>query len=344
MDAKNDQARLMLFLIDWQNNRTASGSHPLVLLSRDWRSPYEFYGYLVRVLEGNIPENVALKAGYTDNENHWLRYAVAQIAAKNNDTTRIEKLLQPVVLSTERKNWLHFLSLVLLEQSQRHKLAKIINMEARSEYQEQIGRFAKKIKESRQELSEHRARLAPLQAKLGQEALPPEARRELLEQILTIDSGNMNLLADLAFYCAMNEEWTKALEYASRFRDLKGRESANRLRVGLLEGVILLHMNLKKEALTTLQTYKSNTKDAWYRLITDCLLNPQNEKSLVEKAGESPEYMITGNVALAFWAEGSGENDKAIDHYREALGSYMDDMIEYAFAVERINRLRQKSQ
>jgi tetratricopeptide (TPR) repeat protein len=186
--------------------------------------------------------------------------------------------------------------------------------------------------------------LAPLQAKLGQEALPTEAKRELLEQILTIEPGDKNLLADLVFYCAMNEDWTKALEYARRFRDLEGRENANRLRVGLLAGEILLHMGRKKEALTTLQNYKSNTKDEWYRLITDCLLNPKIEKSLVEKAGESPEYMITGHVALAFWAEGSGENDKAINHYREALGSYMDDMIEYVFAVERINWLRQKSQ
>ena len=154
----------------------------------------------------------------------------------------------------------------------------------------------------------------------------------------------MNILADLVFYCAMNEEWTKALEYSRRFRNLKGRENANRLRVGLLAGEILLNMGRKKEALTALQNYKKNTKDEWYRLITDCLLDPQNEKSLVEKAGESPEYMLTGHVALAFWAEGSGDKNKAIDHYREALGSYMDDMIEYVFAVERINRLRQKSQ
>jgi len=95
--------------------------------------------------------------------------------------------------------------------------------------------------------------------------------------------------------------------------------------------------------LTELQNYLSNTKDAWYRMISECLLEQQKEKSLVEKAGESPEYVLTGHVALAFWAEGSGDINKAIDHYREALGSYMDDMIEYVFAVERIKRLRQKS-
>jgi S1-C subfamily serine protease len=344
MDAKNDQARLMLFLIDWLVDRPAGRPHRLTLLARDWRSPHEFYGYLVRVLEGNITENVALKAGYTDNERHWLRYAVAQIAAKNNDTTKVEKLLRPVVLGTERKNWLHFLSLVLLEKSQQHKLAAIINMDARSDYRDQLDKFAKKIKESRQELSEHQARLAPLRAKLGQEALPPEAKRELLEQIVTITPGDKNILADLTFYSAMGEDWNKALEYARQFRDLKGRENANRLRVGLMEAEILLHMGQKQEALKAVENYKSDTDDVWYRLISDSLLNPKNEESLLEQAGDNPEYMLTGQLALAFWAEGSGDNNKAINHYREALGSYMDEMIEYAFAVERINKLRQKSQ
>jgi hypothetical protein len=79
-------------------------------------------------------------------------------------------------------------------------------------------------------------------------------------------------------------------------------------------------------------------------LIAECLLGREKTESLAEKAGESPEYVLTGRIALAFWAEGSGNKNKAIDHYREALGSYMDDMIEYVFAMERIKRLRQKSQ
>jgi tetratricopeptide (TPR) repeat protein len=141
----------------------------------------------------------------------------------------------------------------------------------------------------------------------------------------------------------MDEDWNQALEYARRFLNIDGRENAGRLRVGLLSAEILLNMDRKKEALTELRDYFHNTRNEWYRLISECLLEQRNEKSLAEKAGESPEYMLTGHVALAFWAEGSGDKNKAIDHYREALGSYMDDMIEYVFAVERIKRLRQKS-
>ena len=112
----------------------------------------------------------------------------------------------------------------------------------------------------------------------------------------------------------------------------------------MLATEILFNMGRKEDALAQLETFLHNTEAAWYRTIARCLLDQEKEKSLAEKAGESPEFVLTGHAALAFWAEGTGDKDKAIDHYREALGSYMDDMIEYVFAVERIKKLRQKSQ
>ena len=189
-----------------------------------------------------------------------------------------------------------------------------------------------------------RSLLASLQAQLGQDSLAPEAKRALLEQILKIDPADGDLLVEMVFYGAMEEDWASALEYAHKFLSLDGRENAGRLQVGLLTAEILLNMGRKEEALAELENFLHNTEDAWYRSIAQCLLGRETEKSLAEKAGESPEYVLTGRIALAFWAEGSGDKNKAIDHYREALGSYMDDMIEYVFAVERIKRLRQKSQ
>jgi S1-C subfamily serine protease len=343
MDAKNDQARLLLFLIDWMAGRAAASPYRHDLLELDWRSPHEFFGYLVRVLDGKIAEESALRGGYTDEERNWLRFMVSLVAARHNDPTKVEKLLQPVVLETGRENWLHFLSLARLEQTQQNKLGAIGDPEARRQYQEQIDQFAKKLKKSRYELAKRQALLAALRAKFRQDALTSETKRALLEKILDIDSGDGYLLVELAFYCTMDEDWNQALEYARRFLNIDGRENAGRLRVGLLSAEILLNMDRKKEALTELRDYFHNTRNEWYRLISECLLEQRNEKSLAEKAGESPEYMLTGHVALAFWAEGSGDKNKAIDHYREALGSYMDDMIEYVFAVERIKRLRQKS-
>ena len=58
-------------------------------------------------------------------------------------------------------------------------------------------------------------------------------------------------------------------------------------------------------------------------------------------AAESPECVLTARTALGFWAEASGDQNSAVLHYREALGSYMDEMLEYEFAVRRIQSLRQ---
>lgn len=65
---------------------------------------------------------------------------------------------------------------------------------------------------------------------------------------------------------------------------------------------------------------------------------------MTEEAEEGPENLLTAHTALGFWAEGSGDRKKAIKHYKEALGSYMDNRIEYEFSKERIRRLKGRSE
>jgi tetratricopeptide (TPR) repeat protein len=342
MDDKNIQARLLLYLIDWLADRAPTSAYRRGLLNLDWRSPHEFFGYLVRVLEGSIPADSAIKGGTTDEERNWLRYIKALAANGSDPATRAEELLQPVVLTTGRENWLHFLALSRLQGIRQRKLTAMNNPQTRRRYQEDIDQFEQKLLASREELAERQRILAPLQVQAGQEALAPDLKRQLLEQILAIDAGNGDVLVELVFYYAMNEDWARALVSARRYLSLNGRENEGRLRMGLLAAEILAKMDRRQEALAELENYFAQTADPWYRRIADCLLDPQKENSLAEKAGESPEYLLTGHVALAFWAEGKGDKTKAIDNYREALGSYMDDMIEYGFAAERIKMLRNK--
>ena len=211
MDDKNDQARFLLFLIDWMAGRSTASPYRHDLLNLDWRSPHEFFGYLVRILDGTISEDSALGGGYTDVERNWLRYAVALLAAGKNNTARAEKLLQPVVLETGRQNWIHFLALARLEQTQQHVLESTKDPEVRRQYKSQIDQFIKNFEKSRHELAERQAGLAVLRAKLRQDGLAPETKRGLLEKILETDSGNGNLLVQLVFYCTMDEDWQQAL-------------------------------------------------------------------------------------------------------------------------------------
>jgi hypothetical protein len=283
-----------------------------------------------------------LKGGVTDEERNWLRYIMALAAAGKDSAARAEELLQPVVLTTGRENWLHFLALSRLQNIWQRNLTAMDDPQTRRQYQVDLDQFEQKLQVSRKELAERQRILAPLLVEAGQEALAPEIKQGLLEQILEIDPGNKNVLVELVFHYAMNEEWARALEFSHRYLSLDARENAGRLRIGLLAAEILAKMDRRQEAVTELENYLAQTRDRWYHLIAACLLDPQKETSLAERAGESPEYLLTGHVALAFWAESRGDKATAIDNYREALGSYMDDMIEYVFAAERIKKLRNK--
>lgn len=61
MDPENSLAKLMLFIIDWLAGCSSVSPYRQELLAMDWRSPAEFLGYLVQVLEGLVDEESALK-------------------------------------------------------------------------------------------------------------------------------------------------------------------------------------------------------------------------------------------------------------------------------------------
>jgi hypothetical protein len=90
-----------------------------------------------------------------------------------------------------------------------------------------------------------------------------------------------------------------------------------------------------------LAQFWQQTRNRWYRDIAAALQGSIAKSALLKAAAESPECLLTAHSALGFWAEGSGDRKNAVLHYREALGSYMDEMLEYEFAVRRIQSLRQ---
>jgi hypothetical protein len=61
----------------------------------------------------------------------------------------------------------------------------------------------------------------------------------------------------------------------------------------------------------------------------------------MEKAGKIPENILTAQTALGFQAEALGDRNLAVRHYREALGSYLVNWIEYDLAQQRYILLRQ---
>lgn len=344
MDDENNEAKLMLFMIDWLDGASNTNRYRRELMSLDWRSQSEFLGYLVKVLEGVVDEGSALKGGYTEGEKSRLHHAVGLIRAGRGDLADSEELLRKALLTADVDDWSFFLALADLEKIQERRSAALKNEPERAGYHAQIKNFAETIEKTHEAKSALRAGSAPLLARLRQESVGSEEKRNVMEQILKNDPGNGEILSGLAFYCAMNNDWETALEYARSFLKLKGRENAARLGVGLLEAEILHNAGRKEEAKAGLEDYYRRIKDPWYLTISEYLLGKQPDRPLSAKAGESPETLVTWHTALGFWAEGSGEKDKALKHYREVLGTYMDVMIEYDFARERIKRLRRAAE
>jgi hypothetical protein len=77
--------------------------------------------------------------------------------------------------------------------------------------------------------------------------------------------------------------------------------------------------------------------------LSDYLRGQLAEEELRRQAGDAPENILTAFSAAGFWAEGSGDKKNAIRFYREALGTFLDNWIEYDFVRERVKRLKRSA-
>ena len=239
MDTENVNAKLMLYLIDWLTGKSSVSTYREELLALDWRSPSEFLGHLVRVLEGLVDGRTAIKGGYTDDEKSWLHYIVGLILAKRGELTGSEELLKKAVLKANNESWLFFLALSKLEQIQRQKMASLRNIAERAKYKAETNSFTRTIQKENKAKAKLRAELVPLIAKFKQNSISSGDKQAILERILKSDKSNGEVLVSLVYYSAMNESWDNALQYARTFLEIEGRENAGRLSVGLLEPEIL---------------------------------------------------------------------------------------------------------
>jgi lipoprotein NlpI len=147
-------------------------------------------------------------------------------------------------------------------------------------------------------------------------------------------------LAALAFYSAAAENWPAALEYVDQFLKTDGRRTTRYMSLELLKACILNYQADEAQTRRVLEKYAAETRDSWYISISEYLRGQQTEQSLRDNARAIPEKILTAYTFMGFWAEGSGEREKALKHYKEALGSFLDDWLEYNFALERIKKIK----
>lgn len=344
IDPERNMARLMLLLTDWIEERELTGIHRQTLTSLDWRSPDEFLGYLAKILAGELKAGDALAGGYTPAEKSWLYLLAGLIEARTGNPDLAWPMFEKAALAADVDDWSLYLSLSQLDRLQHRRMKQTTDPSIKQKYQQQIETFNHQLEQATAEKHNQRAKSIPIKSALQEGAADLLEQRTLLDKLRAIDNANNDLLIAQAYFAAMDEDWDAALHFTREFMALPGRESAGKLSMGLLEPEILHMQGHTPKAREILEAYHQRVTAPWYRDLSACLLDPALQADVTAKAGESAETLLTGHVALGLWAEGSGDTTSAIRHYREALGSYLDNRIEYDFAMARIKHLRRPAE
>ena len=341
MDAEDNQARLMLMLIDRLTGVSEDTGYRRELLRADWRNSAEFQGYLARVLEGSLPLESALKGWYTPGERSWLCYIGGWIRSREGQMEEADKLFQEAILSADSESWEFLLSVAAQQELQKQRRKTLRTDHEWAEYTTRAERFEKMKQESVKLNKKRREDLASLWASVADRPVSLEEKRDLLGKTLELDPKNRMVMGSLAYSAAAMGNWADAVTYLRRVLATEGRQNAVRMSLGLLEAGILHFQGHEAEAQAALADFARRTRDPWFLAIGEHLMGRQTEEEIRKQAGEVPENAITAFTAMGFWAEGSRDKTKALRFYQETLGSFLDDWLEYDFVRERIKRLKQ---
>ena len=340
MDPEDYQARLMLVLIDWLSGSQEGKSYHQDLAAADWRSPAEFQGYLLQVLEGKVDLPAALNAWTSSSEKSWIHYIGGLVRLRQTNLEEAERLIQQAVLSADPDGWEFLLARAKQDEIRGQRRTTLRRPDQLTAYAAQVEQFDRKVKETLDAKKKRQEELAPLWAKLANGDIALEEKAAALQKILELDPENLAVRGTLAYVAAAAEAFPEALDHLRSYLTTEGRQTAMRMGLGLLEAGILHHQGQEQAANERLADYAIRTQEPLFLFLCDYLRGQQAEDGLRRQAGDTPENILMAFTAAGFWAEGSKDKKNAIRFYREALGSFLDNWVEYDFVRDRINRLK----
>jgi hypothetical protein len=343
MDPEDDQSRLMLTLIDWLTGSAKEMPYRQYLAAADWRSPAEFQGYLLQLLEGRVDLPAALNAWTGSLEKSWVHYISGLLRLREGRAEEAEYLIEQAVLSAEPDAWEFLLARAKLEELRKHRRASFKTSDQLSAYNVHMQQFDRTLKEALAAKKSRLEQLSPLLAKLAQGDITLEEKREALQKVIELDPENRSAVGALAYASAAADAFPDALDHLRVYLKVEGRPTAMRMGLGLLEAGILHYQGRQEEADERLADYARQTQDPWFLSVCDYLRGQQPENLLRQQAGDNPENILTAFMTAGFWAEGSRDKQRAIRLYREALGTFLDNWIEYDFVRERVKRLKRSA-
>ena len=340
MDTHNHFLRFMVFLIDWLNDRSQKSLYYNALSSLDWRSPWEFFGYLATRLEKLSTQETSSENMYSRSEVSWFNFVHALNAEKNGNWIKSEKHYQSALLAADSDSWVYTLAFCGLDRVQKIRRQDLNSKPEKSKYLDEVKAFQETMLAKDNQQKERNQEIVALVLKLKQASLELPERIEILQNWYSLDPANKEILVWLAYYYAIGEEWQQALSHAKTYLQIGGRESAGRLSLSILVAGIHHFLGSEEQAIQSLESLDKSINDPWYQVIIHRLQGKHTDQVVTSDSEDSPEYLLSAHVALGFWAEGSNEKAKAFGHYEESLGSYLDENVEYVFALARLKSLK----
>ena len=337
LEPENMNAQLMLYILDWVRNDNSSHSFTKNLFTMEWHEDDEFFGYLAKILRDKTKMSQKIIEYENRSEKSWRLFIEGLILEKNNETANAKKMFEQSILNAHINDWVYYLSFSRLNHIQQ-TLAD--TLEDKTAHQKQTHDFYKQAKEYREAAAVHSDKLNTLIGQSESKALDHDQIINIHNELLKLAPENKSIVGKIAFFHATHGEWQQSIDFIDLFFAHPTRETSLSLSLGLLKGQVLKIMGYDNESKAFLEHFSKTINTPWYRIIIKHLTIKPDEKGLIKLAGQQPEKLITLHTALGLLAEGHLDKQKAADHYREALSSYLDDWNEYDLAMGRILAIR----
>jgi S1-C subfamily serine protease len=293
------------------------------LLEAKWHSPFEPYGEIVRVLEGDRSFDEASSQAESAFELALLHWAQGTALASEGRSSEAAQLLREGLKAAPADD-------LLL----RALLASSLWFECGESSDNPSAQSTREsgISEAEADPNDAAAYVRAFRKTLRQET--STALEQAVER-----TGHFDHLGQ-TFQALADGDWPAASRTVDAFFDAPRRESANTLGMGLLRAQLQgLSGNTAAEK-QTLEAFRDRIANPWYRQIADALLGNTDPDALLASVADKRPETLTLAVALGLQAEARKDNERALDYYRAALDTAQTNWLEFQLAQARREALK----
>lgn len=285
------------------------------LTALDWRSQQELFGYMVRILEGEVPVQDAVRMGDDPREKALLLWTGASVEISRGNTGAGHRHLQTASTFAEQETPLGFLVHAQMLQAGIAQPPGRTPPPVESRENDATGAIDALIE-----------RLHGRKKAAGASGQP------------SAESGAASYMK-ASFEHTTKGQWARALEQANRYLAEPRWESGNALSMGLLKCQLVRLTENEAKAMEALRLYVESIHDPWYRRVASHLMGQATEQEVRQEARGQEEILVL-STALGLQAEADGQAQKAVQHYNDALDTGLFQWMEFNIALARRNAIR----